>query len=88
MNKSIKITNCDDFKIRDRVWSESYGFGTITGYSTVDGVLVGIEVDGFSCTFVKCDEFKILQFPGSPIVYFHAVADTDEDMREIISREV
>lgn len=74
----------DAFQEGDRVWSEAWGFGEI------------IEEDGYnesvlfkssprSGAWITC-EGSLATARTRPRTFFHAVADTDEGMREVIAR--
>lgn len=73
--------NYDKFQKGDRVWSEMYGFDCITE--------VDDESDTVLCSVIhmwitSCG--RASGFRARPRTFFHAVACTDEGMREAIAR--
>lgn len=84
VKKMNDIVHYDEFKKGDRVWSAEYGFGVVDEYG--DGKFesesrenphfwVKISPDG-------CNP----DLPSRGRKFFHAVADTDDGMREAIER--
>ncbi|WWT39407.1 hypothetical protein [Microcystis phage Mel-JY01] len=71
----------DEFKIGDRIWSELCGFTTITDNNTVQGYFLA---GAFSMQFRITPDGRLFTFEKRPRIFFHAVADTDDDMRVIV----
>ncbi|WWT39405.1 hypothetical protein [Microcystis phage Mel-JY01] len=74
----------DEFKTGDRVWSEAYGFGIITDEDPYNSSVtfkssnksgIDITVDG-----------RLSGARNRPRTFFHAIAETDNDMLDAIER--
>lgn len=78
----------DKFQVGDKVWSETFGFAEIRQdndycLEAMNKLMAeGYLRDGLSITY----DGRMLDFEARPRTFFHAVADTDEEMMAAIDK--